>query len=270
MVSSAYQQEKENKRKALFITLGSYLILLLLFFLIRWHHNTPTPAPTQDLMEINLGNDANGAGDEQPLIKGNKTTQQNTSFQEKSTGNQTSEQGATDDADKDAASLNSGKISKTPKATQSNNNGNIVDHRKPKFTYTGPDKGKNGNNDQTDNDYKNQGNDINGKNDNGNPKGVKDSYGDTEGGKTGGPKIIRGNRRIVQNYEFEGDLKEAIIYATIKVSPNGKGKFMGFDKGTTNRGQAYANAITRYLNNIQFNTSREESLITVEFIFDIR
>lgn len=75
---------------------------------------------------------------------------------------------------------------------------------------------------------------------------------------------------MVQNYEFEGDLKRATIYVSIRVTPAGKGSFIKFEKGSTNTGQAYANAISRYLANIQFNRSTEESILTVEFFFDVK
>jgi hypothetical protein len=146
----------------------------------------------------------------------------------------------------------------------------MINNRKPKLTYRGPGDGNKGNNPDQDNSFRSQGNQKNSNGDHGNPDGDKDSYGDTPGGKTGGPKIIRGNRRIVQQYEFEGDLKRATIYAGIRVTPSGKGSFVKFEKGSTNTGQVYANAISRYLNNIQFNRSNEESIIVVEFFFDIK
>jgi hypothetical protein len=44
---------------------------------------------------------------------------------------------------------------------------------------------------------------------------------------------------------------------------------VSFDKGSTERSQAYALAISNYLKNIQFNKSQNDSTVTLEFIFDI-
>ena len=190
-------------------------------------------------------------------------------FRSQTTTNRDEKVNEVENGDADVAGIN-----KNKSGIQSNNkaqsNGNTVSNRKPKLTYNGPNTGQNGNNSESDNNFRNQGNQKNAGGDNGNPNGDKDSYGDTEGGKIGGPKIIRGNRRIVQNYEFQGDLNRATIYASIRVSPSGKGSFIKFEKGSTSTGQAYANAITRYLNNIRFNKNSKESVVTVEFFFDIK
>ena len=66
-----------------------------------------------------------------------------------------------------------------------------------------------------------------------------------------------------------GDLSKATIYAIIEVSPSGEGTFKGFGKGTTNRNQAYENAVKTYLKKIKFNSSDEKSKVTVQFNFDI-
>jgi hypothetical protein len=41
--------------------------------------------------------------------------------------------------------------------------------------------------------------------------------------------------------------------------------FIGFGKNSTTRAQAYANAIIQYLKNVQFNPSKDESTVTVQF-----
>lgn len=261
--------ENEHKKKAAIVTLASYLILLLLLFFIRWSSQPPTPAPVMDLMEINLGNNDNGDGDEQPLIKGNKTITKDQAFSERSSANNDEKINTDENGDADVAATNKNKTG-IQSNRNSSSNGNTVNNRKPKLTYNGPNTGQNGNNNDVDNNFRSQGNLKSGNGDNGNPNGDKDSYGDTEGGKIGGPKIIRGNRRIIQNYEFQGDLNRATVYASIRVSPSGRGSFIKFEKGSTSTGQSYANAITRYLNNIQFNKNPEESVITVEFFFDVK
>lgn len=268
----SYTQDSEKNKKALLYTLLVYAVLLLFFFIIRWQNQNPAPTPVQDLIEVNLGNNFNGDGDEQPLVKGKQTIskEENASDGEKYT--KQDDPVTTDDHQNDGASIiksNDRKASDAKTNKGLNNSDNSSSNKRPKITYNGPIKGKNGNNDKEDNGYKYQGNAKNKKGDNGDPKGDKDSYGDTPGGKKGGPKVIRGNRRIIDHYQFEGDLNKATVYANIKVSPSGRGRFVSFEKGSTTRSQAYANAINNYLNKMQFNKSDEESLITVEFIFDV-
>jgi hypothetical protein len=259
--------ETEKNKKALTYTILICGTLLILFFLIRWKSVSPAESIVQDLIEINLGNNTEGVGMEQPLIKGTPTVNKEPDI---SSGEKKSIQtkdpiNPIENPDKDAAAvINTKQHSNVVEKTNNNNNNN----RTAKITYNGPDKGKNGN-DHTDNGYKYQGNNPNSKGDNGAPDGNKDSYGNTPGGKTGGPRVIKGNRRIVQHYKFEGDLNKATIYAIIKVSPNGEGRFTGFDKGSTDRTQTYANAISNYLKKIQFDKSDNESQVTVEFVFDV-
>ncbi len=250
-----YSFETEKNKKALLYTAIICVVLLILFLLIRWKSEIPKEIPIADLMEINLGNNAEGWGQEQPLIKGKKSSEQ--LIQQPTPKDQASNQhtriNPDDNNDKDAASVN---------------NSPVKSIKQPKLTYNGPDKGKNGNND-ADNSYTYQGNKKNATGDDGVPDGEKDSYGNTAGGNKGGPKVIRGNRKIVTSYKFEGNLNRATIYAIIKVSPTGMGSFVGFDKGSTERSKAYANAINQYLHNIQFNAAPQESTVTVQFIFDV-
>ena len=117
---------------------------------------------------------------------------------------------------------------------------------------------------------------------NGNGTGV--GRGDGTGGGTGGgngggngkgngtgngPKVTRGDRKIIRHYSFEGDLEKAVIYANISVSPEGTGRFISIAKGSSNSSNAYKDAIVRYLQNIRFDKSDHESMITVQFNFRV-
>ena len=62
--------ESEKNRKALMYTAVICGVLLVLFFLISWKIVPPTVPVVEDLIEINLGNNDEGFGEEQPLIKG--------------------------------------------------------------------------------------------------------------------------------------------------------------------------------------------------------
>ena len=62
--------DKERHKKALTYTGIICGALLLMFIFISWTVLPPAPPVVQDLMEINLGNNDEGFGEEQPLIKG--------------------------------------------------------------------------------------------------------------------------------------------------------------------------------------------------------
>jgi hypothetical protein len=62
--------ESKKNRKALMYTTIICGVLLVLFFLISWKIVPPTVPVVEDLIEINLGNNDEGFGEEQPLIKG--------------------------------------------------------------------------------------------------------------------------------------------------------------------------------------------------------
>ena len=84
-----------------------------------------------------------------------------------------------------------------------------------------------------------------------------------------GPKVTNGDRKIVRSYSFEGDLDKATIYANVNVSPEGVGKFINIAKGSSNSSNAYKEAIMRYLQNIRFDKSDHESMVTVRFNFTV-
>ena len=84
-----------------------------------------------------------------------------------------------------------------------------------------------------------------------------------------GPRVTRGDRKIVRTYSFEGDLSKATVYANILVSPDGSGKLISIAKGSSNTGTAYRQAITRYLERMRFDASDHESMVTVQFNFRV-
>jgi hypothetical protein len=264
--------ETEKNRKAFLYTAIICGSLLLLAFLISWTHKHTIPPVGQDLIEINLGNNAEGYGEVQPLVKGEKSPGDENAEQPKTAAVQTPavEDTKTDDlADKESAPV------KTPAKTtvKVNNPTPVVAKPEPKpqkprvAGYDGPKNGT-GNGATEDNGYKYQGNNPGGKGDAGSPSGKPDSYGNNPGGRTGGAlRVTKGDRTIVNNYIFMGDLPRATINAIIKVSPAGRGTFVTFDKGSTSADAKYANAIRGYLPNIEFNKSDHESIVTVPFNF---
>ncbi|MEP6674774.1 MAG: hypothetical protein ABJA78_06455 [Ferruginibacter sp.] len=279
--------EIRKNRDAFFYTatVVALILLICIFFTL------PGPAApakvAEDLIEVNLGNDMEGIGEEQPLVKGEMNAQPS----QPDIQPQRSKQSAADDAasdptnpdekDKEAAAVTK-PVVHTPDApvidkpitpVKTNKPAVVMappvpKPQKPIATYQGPGNGK-GNGADQDNGYRMQGNNPNGKGDAGTPTGKADSYGTSPGGRSGGPKVIRGNRKIIKYYSFTGDLEKATIYAIIKVNPAGIGTFVGFDKNSSTRSQAYANAINNYLRNVQFDKSDDESNITVQFNFNV-
>ncbi|MET0392384.1 MAG: hypothetical protein ABW019_04550 [Chitinophagaceae bacterium] len=88
-------------------------------------------------------------------------------------------------------------------------------------------------------------------------------------GSGNGPSVIKGDRRIVSAYAFEGDLDKATILAEIKVSTDGTGQFVQFARGSSSSSSAYRSAIVQYLRRIKFNQSDHESVVTVQFNFRV-
>lgn len=84
-----------------------------------------------------------------------------------------------------------------------------------------------------------------------------------------GPRVTRGDRKIVRAYAFEGDLSKATVYANILVSPEGNGKLISLAKGSSNTGTSYREAIARYLERMKFDAADHESMITVQFNFRV-
>ncbi len=282
--------ETEKNRKAFLYTAAIAVALLLIAILWKWATPLPPTPVAQDLIEINLGNLDEGFGEVQPLIKGDPTPGNEPAEQQQPTPAAPDNNDATpvkedyNTDDEAAPVVKAEKVTptKTPAkqpTTQPVKNPNptpvVVAEpkpQKPKIAgYGGPKTGT-GNGATEDNGYTMQGNKPGGKGDAGSPGGKPDSYGNQPGGRTGGSglKVTRGDRKIVNNYIFMGELPKATINAIIKVNPEGRGVFIGFDKGSTDTDARYASAIRSYLPNIKFNASDHESVVTVPFNFKVQ
>ena len=267
--------ESEKNRKAFLYTALICGMLLLMFVLISWTDNPPSAPVVEDLIEINLGNNDEGFGEEQPLIKGERSPSQEATVVPRQTAAaqpETEERvNADDNAEDDAAPVTK-PVKATPKVTQPTTTAPVTvpapRPQKPKITYNGPGTGG-GNNPTEDNGYKSQGNKPGGTGDAGDPSGNKDSYGNSPGGKVGGPRVTSGNRKVIRYYSFTAELKKATIYAQIRVSPSGQGTFLKIVKPSTSFEQAYANAISGYLRNMKFDEATDESIVTVQFNFTV-
>lgn len=110
----------------------------------------------------------------------------------------------------------------------------------------------------------------------GNGSGTGGGTGTGSGGGNGsgtglgnGPRVTKGDRRIVSTYSFEGDLDKATIHAEIKVSPDGIGTLERFVAPSTSYSSDYRSRIVQYLRNIRFNKDDHESTVTVVFNFRV-
>jgi hypothetical protein len=269
--------EAEKNRKAGIYTALICGAILLVALLVSWKHGDHPPKIAEEFIEINLGNDVEGFGDVQPLIKGEKAPADEPAPQQQQTApvsNQPEEAKTDDNTDPEAAPVNK-PVKATPKVTPApvpTPAPPAPRPQKPKIAgYNGP-KGGTGNGATEDNGYKYEGNKPGGTGDAGSPNGKPDSYGNKPGGKTGGGglRVSKGDRTIVNNYIFMGNLPPAVINAKIKVSPEGRGVFVGFDKGSTSTEIRYAEAIRGYLPNIEFSKSDHESVVTVPFNFRVQ
>ncbi len=278
--------ELEKNRKAFLYTALIIAVLLLIAIFFKWQLPQNPTKIAEDLIEINLGNFDEGMGDVQPLIKGDKAPD-NTPAEDNtaaaSNDEPAKEQPVEDNNDEDAAPITKPekviktttfakntttaptKVNTTPAVTPA------PKPRTPKIPGYQGNPGGTGNGATEDNGYKYQGNKPGGKGDAGDPSGNPDSYGKDKGGNIGGPQVKSGDRKVrnYKSYNFNDELGKATIIALVKVSPEGVGKFAGFAKGSSKTEQAYANAIARYLQKIQFDTADHESTITVQFNFNV-
>lgn len=239
--------EEENK-KALLYTALICGVLLVLLFLVRWNLQSPAQTLIQDRIEIDLGNEQNGWGDDPPMVKGKPTPESNPDPGTQSGGAAATNNDMSDDPD-GAPQLRSNTknnpTDKTGPATETD--------RRPKLTYNGPNTGPNGNNDQVDNEFTSQGKTPGARND--------------EGGVKGNPKVIPISRSMLKNYQFEDELGSAKIYALIRINTNGVGQFIKLEKKSTSFDVKYKNAIISCLPKINFEagSSVEEAVIIFDF-----
>ena len=288
----ATQYDNTRRRKAFLYTALICSLLLIAFIFINWKVLPPAPPVILQQIEINLGNNNEGFGDIQPLVKGEPTPEPIAAEPVvKNAAEQVENNESTiipdDNAPLDAAPVEKPVIKPLPKKITREVAKPITKPiikpavtvpvatptpkpRTPKVIMTGPGKGG-GNNATQDNGYTMQGKNKNGTGDNGDPSGNTDTYGkDKSSTKVGGPKVISGNRKVVRYYSFTGELDKATINAVIKVSPEGVGTYLRIGQGSTSTNGAYANAIKGYLQSMKFDIAEEESTVTVQFNFNIQ
>jgi len=243
----------ENKKAAIYTAIVC-ITLLLVFLLIKWDINLPIEPIVQDQIEINLGNEEEGFGAEQPLVKGNPTPDKMDSPSDNSPASNDNVD-PDDNAEATAAPVvknEKKKISPTP--APKNNKTEKQTNNQPKLTFKGPNTGPNGNNPTTDNGFTSQGNNPNGKGD----------FGSTNGK----PKVIPINKAMLKDYKFEDELGAEKIYARINVSTSGVGSFVKIEKKSTSFESKYKTAIIKCLPKMKFETAGSDYQAVI--IFDFR
>jgi hypothetical protein len=281
--------ESEKNRKAFLYTTGVVGLFLIIAIFYTWPLLIPPVPQVQDLIDVNLGNEQEGMGTVQPMVRGERAPDNQSVPSQVRTAKVEDEPSqsiqADDNNDKEAAPVvkvdkprkdvkEINKPTKT-KETKKINPSPVINPNpappKPKIPLYKGGNGKGGNGAAEDNGFRNQGYKP-GSGDAGSPGGNPDSYGDSPGGRIGGngPRVTNGDRRIIRYYSFTDDLGKAKIFAIIKVSPGGRGTFAGFGRNSSTTDPKYAQSISRHLADIQFDKSDHESTVTVEFNFDVR
>ncbi len=282
--------EAEKNRKAFLYTACVVGPLLVIAFFYTWTLQVPPVPAVQDLIAINLGNEKEGMGNIQPMVKGErapdnrsvpashervtKVTEEPARKVNAEENNNDKEAAPVVKAEKpkdDAKEINKNSVDKPSKKI---NPSPVINPtpapRKPKIALYKGGNGTGGNGAAEDNGYRNQGYKP-GNGDAGSPDGKPDAYGNSPGGRSGGPmRIVSGDRKIIKSYSFTDELDRAIIYAVIKVSPYGRGTFIKFAKESSTTSPKYSEAISNYLLQIEFNKADKESIITVEIKFDVK
>lgn len=211
------------------------------------------PVPVSlDLIDVNLGNEQEGMGDVQPLVKGERApdNQSVASHQSAQKAQEAPSQNIQADENNDEAAApvvkteNKKETAKelnkdnSVKASKNINPSPVVNPNpappKPKVPLYKGGTGTGGNGATEDNGYRNQGYKP-GNGDAGSPDGKPDAYGNSPGGRSG-VSVVRGlsGRRPIHFPNMQDDFNEnAKVYVDIKVDASGKVTSAGIAKGTT-------------------------------------
>ena len=281
--------EAEKNKRALTYTAIIVAILLLLALFISWPIIQPKPIVVQDLIEINLGNNDEGFGAVQPLIKGEMSPSRERAAPQQQKAAPAVEAPSKniqpdDIEDKDAAPVEkpTKKITKTDniakepvaKPVKAVTPTPVVmpapKPQKPKAAYNGPGNGK-GNGAAEDNGYVYQGNKPGGKGDAGDPSGKPDSYGNSPGGRSG-VSVTRGVRPLnLGALTFQDDFNEnAKVY--LDVTYNAAGAYTGSNiaKGTTTFNATITAIAKRKAAQLKFPSSDDGGTSTILFNFKVQ
>ena len=233
------------------------------------------PVPVSlDLIDVNLGNEMEGMGDVQPLVKGERApdNQSVASNQSAQKAQESPSQNIQADEDDDEAaapvvkSENKNETSKqinqtnSVKASKNINPSPVVNPNpappKPKVPLYKGGTGTGGNGAAEDNGYRNQGYKP-GNGDAGSPDGKPDAYGNSPGGRSG-VSVVRGlsGRRPIHFPNMQDDFNEnAKVYVDIKVNAAGNVTSASIAKGTTTSNSTLRNIALEKAKQLKFPSS---------------
>lgn len=283
--------EEEKNRKALFYTLAVCSVILLLAFTIRWKLEIPPQPVPEDFIEVNLGNEMEGEGTDQPLIKGDMAANADpkpvASAEPTAAAQEAApeQQPAPDEnALPDEAPVNKPVTKPVKKTAEANPV--VKPTAKPKTTlpvpaaptrparplqtYKGPGSGK-GNGATEDNGFTSQGTKKGGGGDNGLPTGKPDSYGNHPGGKTG-VSVTRGIPPLnLGQLRFEDDFNEnAKVYLDVRYNASGGFISATAVKPTTTTNSLILSIARRKASSLKFPPSDDGGITTILFNFKVQ
>ena len=280
--------EAEKNRKALTYTLLICGLLLIFAIFYTWPMIIPPTPTVTDLIDVNLGNEVEGMGTVQPLVKGERAPD-NQSVAAHQSARKVREEpsqniNADESNDKDAAPVVKSEkknetakiINKEPVKTASKtiNPSPVVNPnpapKKPKIPLYKGGTGTGGNGATEDNGYRNQGYKP-GNGDAGSPNGSPDAYGNSPGGKSGF-SVIRGlsGRRPVHFPNMQGDFNEnAKVYVDIQVNGSGTVTSAVISRGTTTSNPSLRSTAIEKAKQLKFPSSQnplENGTILFNFV----
>ncbi|HEY8389192.1 MAG TPA: hypothetical protein VIK74_11335 [Parasegetibacter sp.] len=237
---TAYTTEKRDSR-AIIYSLISYTVLIMILLFVKWSMPASPVPPFEDGIEVNLGNSEFGSGDVQPMIPGEPSASDETSYTppKTTTSNLTNVKDIdTDDSDPDAPEINkpvntnkSNTVSDKPVSNKKSkpNNTTVANPTPtpptPKAVYKGgTGTGTGGNNADSYSKSNNQGV-AGGNGDQGKPNGNPDSDSYTGNGGSGNSGVtIQGltGRKFRSLPSFEDEFNEsAKVAVDVKVDKAG-------------------------------------------------
>lgn len=290
-VAINHQFETEKNRKALLYTLCIVALFLLIAIFYTWPLLIPPTPPVQDLIDVNLGNEQEGMGNVQPLVKGERAPDNQSMPSHQKAAKVTEEptrnvQAEENNDDKEAAPVtkvdkpkeDAKEINKpsTNKTTKKINPSPIVNPNpappKPKLPLYKGGTGNGGNGATEDNGYRNQGYKP-GNGDAGSPDGKADAYGNSPGGRSG-VSVVRGlsGRRIIHFPNMTDDFNEnAKVYVDIKVDASGKVVDAGIARGTTTSNSSLRSIAIDKAKQLKFPPSQQDMESgTILFVFVLK
>jgi outer membrane biosynthesis protein TonB len=282
--------EIKKNTKAFTYTALICALILAIAILYTWPLQLPPAPASPDLIEINLGNEQEGAGDVQPLVKGDPAAEAKpVSIQAKylpAKEEPAKEIEANDSDDPEAAPVTRPKktnpdakniarknITKPVKTTS---NTPVVTATpappKPKLPLYKGASGTGGNGAVQDNGYRNQGYKT-GNGDAGSPEGKPDSYGSLPGGRSG-VSVVRGlsGRRPTHFPSMQDEFNEnAKVYVDIKVAASGIVTSASIAKGTTTANSSLRSIALQKAKQLKFPSSQnDEEAGTILFNFILK